>query len=90
MAKSNQIPVEVANWILRQGRTLHIIPNVLHETNSGFPLASDPKELKNHWFVEGGDSQEVLIQRGRRLLNECEFRDVPLQVVLKDGTIKTA
>ena len=88
VTKSNQIPVEVANWILRQGRRLHMIPNVLHETQLGFPLKSQPKPLNNGWFIEVGDSQDVLIQRARRLLNECEFRDVPLEVELKDGTIK--
>jgi len=89
LTASNQIPVEVANWLLRPGRALPIIPNILHETKLGFPLASQPKPLNNGWFIEVGDSQEVLIKRARRLLNECEFRDVPLQVVLKDGTIKT-
>jgi hypothetical protein len=52
-----------------QGRTLPIIPNALHETESGFPRASQPKPLNNGWFIEVGDSQEVLIQRARRLLN---------------------
>jgi hypothetical protein len=90
VTKANQIPVEVANWILRQGKALHVIPNVLHQANAGFPLAAQPKQIANGWFVEVGDSQKVLIQRGRRLLDNCDLHDVSLQVVLRDGTVKTA
>ena len=72
LARSNQIPVEVANWILRQGSTLPIIPNVLHETESGFPRASQPKPLNNGWFIEVGDSQEV------RLVRQFEMVHSPL------------
>jgi hypothetical protein len=90
VTKSNQIPIEVANWILRQGKTLPVIPNILHKTNAGFPLSSKPEQLKNKWFIEVGDSQDVLIQRARRLLDACELHDVALQVVLRDGSVRTA
>jgi hypothetical protein len=35
--KSNQIPVVVGNWILKQGKQLPRIQNFVHETSSGFP-----------------------------------------------------
>lgn len=89
VTKSNQIPVAVANWILSKGRTLPTLPNVLHQTNRGFPPSAQPKPLTNGWYIEVGDSQEVLIQRARRLLDLCEFRDVQLQILLEDGTVKT-
>jgi DNA sulfur modification protein DndB len=88
--RSNQIPVVVGNWILKQGNHLPRIQNFVHETNSSFPRNAQTKELANGWFIEVGDSQEVLIQKGRRLLDACGFRDVRLQVVLEDGTIKTS
>ncbi len=90
VSRSNQIPLAVANWILKQGNALPRIQNFVHETNSGFLRTAQTKELDNGWFIEIGDSQEVLIQKGRRLLDACGFRDVRLQVVLEDKTIKTA
>jgi hypothetical protein len=86
----NQIPVAVANWILKQGKMLGRIQNFVHETNAGFPRSAQTKELDNRWFIEVGDSQEVLLQKGRRLLSDCGFREVTLQVILEDGTVKTA
>jgi DNA sulfur modification protein DndB len=87
---SNLIPVAVANWILKQGKTLIRIQNFVHETNSGFPGASQTKELDNGWFIEVGDSQEVLLQKGRRLLDAHGFHDIQLTMVLEDGNIKKA
>lgn len=86
--RSNQIPVVVANWILKQGRTLPRIPNFVHETRSGFSRSAQTTELNNGWFIEIGDSQDMLIQKGRRLLDASGFRDHRLEVVLEDGTVK--
>ena len=88
--RSNQIPVVVGNWILEQGKTLPRIQNFVHETNSGFPSAAQTKRLTNGWYIEIGDSQGVLIQKARRVLDACGFRDVRLQVLLENGTTKTA
>ena len=88
--RSNQIPVVVANWILKQNRSLVEIPNFVQKTKAGFSQAAQPRELDNKWFIEIGDSQDVLIQKGRRLLDACGFRDVQLQVILEDGNTKTA
>lgn len=90
ISKSNQIPVEVANWILRQAKPLPTIPNFVQEKRFGFARTAQLKHLENGWFIEVGDSQEVLIQKGRRLLDSCGFRHLPLQVVLEDGTTKNA
>ncbi len=68
VTRSNQIPVEVANWILRQGKALHVIPNVLHQANAGFPLNSQPKQIANGWFVEVGDSQSRSLLRNTSAL----------------------
>jgi len=89
VSKSNQILLTVANWILKQGKTLPRIQNFVHETDSGFSKAAKPVKLSNGWFIEIGDSQDTLIQKSRRLLDACGFRDVRLQVVLEDGTVKT-
>ena len=89
VSKSNQIPISTANWILQRGKTLPRLQNFVHETNTGFPQAAKTVELNNGWFIEVGDSQEVLIQKGRRLLDACGFRDVGLQVVLEDGTVRS-
>ena len=87
---SNQIPVLVADWILAKGTALPRIQNFLHEADSGFPQSAETKRLTNGWYIEVGDSQEVLIQKGRRLLDACGFRDLPLSVLLEDGSTKTA
>ena len=86
--KSNQIPVVVANWILEQGQTLPKIDNFVHETNSGFSRSAQTTELNDGSFIEIGDSQDMLIRKGRRLLDACGFRDRRLEVVLEDGTVK--
>ena len=85
MNKSNQIPVVVGNWILKQGKNLPRIQNFVHETSAGFPQSAQVKQLENGWFIEIGDSQQVLVQKGRRLLDACGFRDVQLQVILENG-----
>ena len=90
LSRWNEVPVGVANWILQQGRTIPRMQNFVHETNSGFARSAQTKELDNGWFIEVGDSQETLLQKGRRLLNASGFRDVQLNVVMEDGTIKTA
>src|SRR5208283_4952155 len=43
VGKSNEIPVVVANWILRQGRTLRRMQNFVHETDSGFSASAQTK-----------------------------------------------
>jgi DNA sulfur modification protein DndB len=88
--KSNQILITVAEWIIKQGKTLPRIRNFVHETDSGFSRAAKTVKLSNGWFIEIGDSQETLIRKSRRLLDACGFRDVRLEVVLEDGTVKTA
>jgi len=90
VSKSNQILLEVAEWILKRGKTLPRIQNFVHETDSGFSKAANPVTLSNGWSIEIGDSQDTLIQKSRRLLDACGFRDVRLEVVLEDGTVKTA
>jgi len=89
IGKLNEIPVVVANWILRQGKTLRRMQNFVHETDSGFPASAQTKRLENGWFIEVGDSQGTLLQKGRRLLDASGFREVLLHVVLEDGTTKT-
>jgi hypothetical protein len=88
--KSNQIPVLVGNWILKQGRTIPRIQNFVHEADSGFPRAAQTKQLANGWYVEIGDSQDVLLQKARRLLDACGLREVRLEILLEDGTVRTA
>ena len=34
------------------------------------------------------DSQDMLLQKGRRLLDVCGFREVRLEILLEDGTVK--
>jgi hypothetical protein len=36
-----------------------------------------------------GDNQPVLIQKGRKLLDACGLRNVKLEILLEDGTVKT-
>ena len=85
---SNQIPVVIANWIIRQGKPLPRIPNFVHPNNSGFASSAKPKELKNGCFIEIGDDQDRLIEKGRELLNACGLRDVGFRVLLDDGTVR--
>ena len=84
-----QIPVVVANWILKQDRTLPAIPKFLHETNSGFSPTAETKRLDNGWFIEVSDGRERTIKKGRTLLDACGFNDILFQVILRDGTVAT-
>ncbi|MBI2950043.1 MAG: UPF0175 family protein [Verrucomicrobia bacterium] len=60
------------------------IPNFVHEADSGFSQSAQTKEL-----TTGDPSRfEMLIQKGRKLLDACGLRDVSFQVLLDDGTVK--
>ena len=85
---SYQIPIVIANWIIQQGKPLPRIPNFVHLSNSGFASSAQTKELKNGCFIEVGDDQGRLIEKGRELLNACGLRDVGFRVLLDDGTVK--
>ncbi len=85
---ANQIPITTANWLIEQGKTLPIIPNFIHPSNSGFSQSASPRQLNNGTFIEIGDNQEVLIQKARRLLDACGFRSSQLEVVFEDGSSK--
>lgn len=87
VSKSKQIPVAVANWIIEQGKALPTIQNFVHKTNTGFPRTAQTEQLRDGSFIEIGDSQLVLVQKGRRLLDACGFRDVRLHVVLENGVV---
>jgi predicted type IV restriction endonuclease len=84
----NEIPIVVANWILAQGKPLREIPYFVHKTNSGFQKAAQIKELNNGWFIEIGDNWQVLIRKGRKLLDVCGMRDVRFRVFREDGTVE--
>jgi hypothetical protein len=86
---SNQIPIATANWILKHGKALPRIENFVHPTDSGFARSAQIKPLDDGSYIEIGDNQEVLIQKARRLLNECGFGNVQLVVLLADGSQKT-
>lgn len=86
---ANQIPITTANWLLDQGKSLPTIPNFVHPSNSGFAQSAVPRQLNNGTFIEIGDNQEVLIQKARRLLNACGFRDLKIEVLFEDGSSKT-
>jgi hypothetical protein len=90
IAVSNQIVIETANWILRQGHELPLIQNFVHPTNAHFLPSAQTRQLDNGSFIEIGDSQETLLLKARKLLNACNFADLKLEVVLQDGTVKTA
>jgi len=85
---ANQIPVVIANWIVQQGKTLPRIPNFVHPTNSGFASSAQTKEVDNGWFIEVGDDQGRLIEKGRELLKACGLGDIGFRVLLDDGTVK--
>ena len=85
----NEIPVVVANWILSQGKALPRVENFVHEADADFAQSALTKELNNGWFIEIGDSQGTLVQKGRRLLDDCGLRNVGFQIRLEDGTTKS-
>jgi hypothetical protein len=89
IARANQIPVVVANWLLAQGKSLPLIPNFVHERDIGFGLSAQAKQLDNGWYIEVGDSFETLMQKARRLLDASSFRQLAVQVTLEDGCIKS-
>ena len=90
VSKSNQIPVEVGNWVLRQRRSLPRIQGFVHESNSGFPLSAQTKQFTNGWYVEIGRSQDELLEKSKELLDAVGFREVRLEILLEDGTVKSA
>jgi hypothetical protein len=86
---ANQIPTTVANWLLEQGKTLPTIQNFVHPSNSGFSQSASTKQLINGTFIEIGDNQEVLIQKARRLLDACGYRNLKFEILFEDGNSKT-
>jgi hypothetical protein len=86
---NNQISIETANWILNQGKSLPMIPNFVQRTNSGFAPSASTKRLVDGSFIEIGDSQDILIQKARKLLNMCGFTELKLEVLLEDGSLKS-
>jgi hypothetical protein len=88
IAMSNRIVIETANWILKQGKALPRIENFVHPSNTGFARSAQTRRLEDGSYIEIGDQQEVLIQKARRLLNTCGFRDLKLEVFLEDGSSK--
>jgi hypothetical protein len=74
----------------QQGKTLPDIPNFVHSSNSGFASSAQTKALKNGWFIEIGDDQDRLIEKGREILNACGLRNVGFRVLLDDGTARMA
>jgi hypothetical protein len=86
---NNQIPIATANWILKQGGTLPRIQNYVHPNNSGFTASAQTRRLDDGSYMEIGDSQDALIQKARKLLNACGYRDVTLAVLLDDGTLRS-
>jgi hypothetical protein len=87
---NNQIAVATANWILKQGKMLPKMSNFVHPTNSGFAVSAQTRRLDDGSFIEIGDSQDTLIQKARKLLNVCGFSELKLEVLLEDGTLRTA
>ena len=87
---NNQITVATANWVLKQGKMLPRIPNFVHPTNSGFAGSAQTRQLDDGSFIEIGDSQDTLIQKARKVLNACGFSEIKLEVLLEDGTLRSA
>jgi len=90
VTKSFQILVATANWIVKEGKALPRTRNFIHESDSGFSSSAKTVKLDDGSFIEVGHSQELLIKKSRQLLDACGFREVRLQVVLEDRSIKTA
>jgi len=87
---NNQIPIATANWIIKQGKVLPTIRNFVQPTNSGFRSSANIRQLDDGSFIEIGDSQDTLIQKARKLLNACEFPELRIEILLEDGTLRTA
>ena len=86
---SAELPLTVANWILDEIRRLPIIPNVVHETDTGFGQAANLKRLRNGFYLNVHGQQTEMVRRGRRLLNASGFSAVPLEVELENGDVLT-
>lgn len=87
---NNQIVIATANWMLKQGKTLPKIHNFVHPNDFGFAASAQIRRLDDGSFIEIGDSQDTLIQKARKLLNVCGFPDLKLEVLLEDGTLRSA
>jgi hypothetical protein len=81
-----EIPLVVGNWIIDQGRTLPVIPNLVHPANSGFLSSAEPRRLKSGHYVNVHGDQKEMFRRGRRLLDASGLREVRLQVILENGS----
>ena len=81
------IPVVVGNWIVRQGRTLPTIRNLVQPTNSNFCVSASPKPLENGHYVNAHGDQRLMVKSGRRLLNDSGFRHLRFEVVLENGDV---
>lgn len=82
-----EVPVVVGNWIIQQGQSLRMIPNFVHQTDSGFLGSAQPKRLENGWYINVHGDRNEMVRRGQRLLDACGFRNVRLKVILEDGTV---
>jgi hypothetical protein len=84
IARWNQIPLFVANWLLMRGTPA---PNVqfINSKASEFPASARLKKLSNGSFIDVGDDRDTLLRKARRLLDECGYHDVKIVVQLSNG-----
>ena len=79
-----EIPVEVANWIIDEGKELREIQNFISPSNEGFTKSAALKQLTNGWFIEIGDNKERLIKKAEKLLRNVDYA-AEIHVETQDG-----
>jgi len=79
----------VANWIIKQGRTIPTFPNFILPSEEGFASSAKTRRLSSGQFIELGDSKETLLKKARRLLDSCGFPHQTFEVTDANGTTQT-
>lgn len=84
VAKWNDVPVVIANWLLDQQLPLPAMPFIKRD-EAAFPRSARLRTLQDGSLIDLGDGRAQLLRKARRLLDGSGRRDLRVDVQLAGG-----